>query len=144
MISNTDRVRVVLTGPRKRMDELDELANNMGLESKAEVISYAITLFAYAIDEIKDGKVITTVDERDGTYKIISMPAFDNIRVHPKSLDDQADILADRLEDRVCMSIEDVDHDELYQIALLMWGENDTEVARYGQILEQLGALPDD
>jgi predicted DNA-binding protein len=59
--------------PKENSDRLDELAKQVGV-TKREIINNALTLFDWAVEEVKAGKTIASVDEQEEKYKEVLLP----------------------------------------------------------------------
>ena len=67
------RVKFQFEMPKENADRLEELAEQ-GRVTKKEIISNALTLFEWAIEEVQRGRIIASVDEEGERYKEIVLP----------------------------------------------------------------------
>jgi predicted DNA-binding protein len=67
------KVRFQFELPKENSDRLEELAKQVGV-TKREIINNALTLFDWAIEEVKAGKIIASVDEEEERYKEVLLP----------------------------------------------------------------------
>lgn len=74
-------MRIQIELPKKRVQELESLMKITGIRTKKELLNTALTFFAWAVREIKNGRIITSTDETTGHYKQLVLPAFANIDV---------------------------------------------------------------
>lgn len=65
---------------KKKNAELEKLMKETGIETKRELINTAITLFIWAIREVKSGRSVGSVDEKNGKWKEIVIPAFFEVK----------------------------------------------------------------
>lgn len=61
------------------MNELESLMKLGGLKTKKELLNNALTLLKWAVKQTGRGSTIAAIDERDGSYKELSMPLLDAI-----------------------------------------------------------------
>lgn len=73
--------RIQLELPEDKVKQIEALMEESGLKTKKEYINNALTLLEWAMREVKSGRVIASVDEREKRYKEILLPALDNIAV---------------------------------------------------------------
>jgi len=64
----------------KENAEIELLMKDTGIKTKRDFINNAITLFEWAINERKNGRIIGSIDEKNNKYKEIIMPSMTNIR----------------------------------------------------------------
>jgi predicted DNA-binding protein len=67
------KVRFQFELPKENSDRLDELAEQVGV-TKREIINNALTLFDWAVEEVKAGKTIASVDEEEKRFKELLLP----------------------------------------------------------------------
>lgn len=70
------RIQVEL--PTEKVRQLEELMLEAGLTTKKDLISNALSLFVWAVREAKEGRVIASVDEHQGKYREVVLPALEN------------------------------------------------------------------
>jgi hypothetical protein len=66
------------------MNELESLMKLGGLKTKKELLNNALTLLKWAVKQTGRGSTIAAIDERDGSYKELSMPLLDAIAANGK------------------------------------------------------------
>jgi hypothetical protein len=62
---------------------MEDLMQRAGLGSKKELFNNALTLFAWALDEVAKGRKIASVHEAEGHYRELQMPALMNAAREP-------------------------------------------------------------
>lgn len=67
--------------PEDKVRQLEALMEESGLKTKKEFINNALTLLEWAMREVRAGRVIASVDEREKRYKEILLPALENMAV---------------------------------------------------------------
>ena len=65
--------------PDEKIRELEILREETGLTTNKELMSSALALFGWAVREVKRGRTITSMDEVNGKYKEVWMPALENV-----------------------------------------------------------------
>jgi hypothetical protein len=70
--------RIQIEVPADRLRELDEIMADSSITTRKELINNALTLFEWAVNEVKRGHIIASIDEDDGRYREITMPALRN------------------------------------------------------------------
>jgi hypothetical protein len=75
--------RIQFEVPVNRFRELESLMEEGGIATKKELLNNALTLFEWAINEVKQGHTIASVDESDQKYREITMPTFRNVKRKP-------------------------------------------------------------
>jgi hypothetical protein len=68
--------------PPERVRELESLMEEAGIKTKKELLNNALTLLEWAINEVRRGHVIASIDEADKRYKEITMPIFGSVKKH--------------------------------------------------------------
>ena len=72
------RVQIEITEEKSR--ELELLMKEVGIKTKKDLINNALTLFEWAVKEIKEGRKIVSLDEKNKKYKEVFMPCLSNIK----------------------------------------------------------------
>ena len=62
--------------PDEKASELEALMKDTNIATTKELINNAITLLFWSVKEVKRGRVIASVDESDGRYKEVLIPAI--------------------------------------------------------------------
>jgi len=71
--------------PAHSVKIIDNLLSDCRLAERNEVISNALSLFEWAVNQTRDGKTISSLDQSTGIFQEVSLPALDNIRPGSKS-----------------------------------------------------------
>ena len=69
-----------LTFVVSRTDVIDSLRMRGRHATKTDLINTALTMYSWALDAIDEGRVIGSINERDDTYRELSLPAFENLK----------------------------------------------------------------
>jgi hypothetical protein len=68
---------------------VEDIAKKMertGISSRKQYFEYSLALFDWALRQSESGKLITALDEKKNSYKEISMPPLDRVRVNSEKL----------------------------------------------------------
>lgn len=71
------RIQYELT--KDRDEALKKLMGESGIRTKRELLNNALTLFEWAINERKTGCMIASVNEKEGKFKEVIMPALTTV-----------------------------------------------------------------
>jgi len=63
--------------PEDKAKEIETMMAETGIKTNKELVSNALALFLWSVREVKRGRMIASVDEANGKYKEIRMPAFE-------------------------------------------------------------------
>jgi hypothetical protein len=74
LTSNKQRVQFDLLP--NRVDEIDQLMLEAGIDTRKELINNAISLFEWAVLEVRSGREIASLDKAAKSYEILRMPAL--------------------------------------------------------------------
>lgn len=69
-----ERMRVTLDLPKDRVDAIDQLAAEAGMETRKELFNNALSLLSWAVGEVRRGRNIMSVDDDEGTMRHLTMP----------------------------------------------------------------------
>lgn len=72
-------VRLQFDIPEDRSKDLELLVSECGLSTKKELFNYALTLLEWAVDEIKEGHDIASVDRGNNKLHTLKMPIFSSV-----------------------------------------------------------------
>lgn len=67
--------------PDERIEELDALLRRTGLRTRVQLFNAALSLFEWAVRQRESGRIIASIDERNGTYKELEMPGLPALQV---------------------------------------------------------------
>lgn len=59
-----------------RADEIRTLMSDVGIESNKDLFDNALTLFEWAVDEVKKGNTVASIDESKNLYRELQMPVL--------------------------------------------------------------------
>ena len=65
--------------PDEKASELEALMQETGIATTKELMNNAITLLFWSVKERKTGRVIASLDESDGRYKEVLIPALEHV-----------------------------------------------------------------
>ena len=68
--------RVQLDLPEQRVSELDGLMKETGIATRKDFFNQALSLFVWAIKEMKQGRTIASVDQAKKDYREVVMPGL--------------------------------------------------------------------
>jgi hypothetical protein len=59
---------------------IDQLKKRGRHATKADLINNALTVYSWALDAIDEGRIIGSINEREDTYRELSIPVFDQLK----------------------------------------------------------------
>ena len=68
-----NKVKFQFEMPQANADRLEQLARESGV-TKKDIINNAMTLLEWAIDEVKAGRTIASIDAQENRYKELVLP----------------------------------------------------------------------
>jgi hypothetical protein len=74
------KTRVQFDMKDSKLTRLEELMNEAGIETRKDYFNNALSMFEWAIEELKKGRVIGTIDPQTGAYNQLVMPILSGIR----------------------------------------------------------------
>jgi metal-responsive CopG/Arc/MetJ family transcriptional regulator len=72
--ASSDKVRFQIDLSSKLVTELDELMELCDIPTKRDLVNNALTLLRWAVDEVRRGRTIASVNETEQRYRELSMP----------------------------------------------------------------------
>jgi hypothetical protein len=69
-------VRWQLDVPAERASELDQFGDQYEFATRKDLVNTALSLLQWAVDEVKAGRIVASIDESTGRYKQLELPAF--------------------------------------------------------------------
>lgn len=69
-------VRIQFELPESKVKELEEMMRIGDVHTRKDLFNNALTLLQWAIKEVREGKLIASVDEQNKKYKELAMPIF--------------------------------------------------------------------
>ena len=70
-------IRLQFEMPEEKLKELDQLVAATGASTRKEYVNHALTLFKWAVKEIREGKTIASIDEDESVTELV-MPLLQN------------------------------------------------------------------
>jgi hypothetical protein len=74
-MASIQRIQIEL--PEDRVRELETLMEQTGTNTKKDLLNNALTLFEWAVNERRAGRIIASVDEHEKRYKEVVMPTLE-------------------------------------------------------------------
>lgn len=72
-------MRIQLELPEAQVQDLKKLMAEAGLDTYKELFNHALSAFEWLINETKSGRSIASVDEKNETYRVLVMPALQQV-----------------------------------------------------------------
>lgn len=72
-------MRIQLEFAEDDVQELKDLIKEAGIGSYKDLFSNALTLLYWAVREVKNGRVISSLNEKEAKYKELAMPILENL-----------------------------------------------------------------
>lgn len=76
--------RVQLDLPEKRVQQIEELGAKCGLPTRKDVFENAVALFEWCAEQVEQGHVILSVDDKTGRQREIVTPALQSLKKHKR------------------------------------------------------------
>ena len=73
----------------QEIEKLDEMLKETNLDSYKDLLNNSLSLFYWAAQQVKNGKVIAAVDESAQKYTEVQMQALQHIAETKKTLDSE-------------------------------------------------------
>jgi hypothetical protein len=64
----------------KENAEIEKMMEDTAISTKRDLFNNALTLFEWAIKEIKKGRVIAAIDEKENRYIALVMPSLSKVQ----------------------------------------------------------------
>lgn len=64
----------------KENAEIEKMMEDTAISTKRDLLNNALTLFEWAIKEIKKGRVIAAIDEKENRYVALVMPSLSKVQ----------------------------------------------------------------
>ena len=71
--------RIQFEVSENKLEEINQLKEQMGLHTRTDLFNYALTLLKWAIKEEEKGRIIASIDEEQGTQKQIEIPRVERL-----------------------------------------------------------------
>lgn len=72
-------MRIQLELPEAQVQELKKLMEEAGLDTYKDLFNNALSSFEWILGETKNGRSIASVDENNRTYRVLVMPALQQV-----------------------------------------------------------------
>ena len=69
-------VRIQVDFSTERVVELERLRKLCDLGTRKELLNNALSLFAWAVREVTEGRIVASLDEKTQKYRELQMPAL--------------------------------------------------------------------
>lgn len=69
-------VRIQIDLDERRVKELEQVMAICGLATKKELFNNALTLFEWAVDSVRHGRTIASLNEAEQKFRELEMPAL--------------------------------------------------------------------
>jgi hypothetical protein len=74
-----ENMRIQLELPEARVQELKKLMEEAGFDTYKDLFNNSLTLFEWAVNEVKNGKVLGSMDEQNEKFRVLVMPFLERI-----------------------------------------------------------------
>ena len=72
-------MRIQLELPEERVQELKKLMEEAGFETYKDLFNNSLTVFEWLLNEVRSGRVIASVDEKNEKYRVLVTPALEHV-----------------------------------------------------------------
>ncbi len=69
-----ENLRIQIDVSPQKLAELEELMRLCGITTKKDLINNALTLLQWAVRQVRNGRTIASIDEKEGRYRELEMP----------------------------------------------------------------------
>ena len=83
-------VRLQFEVSQSRMDEIERLMKEGDVATKKEFLDSGIALLKWAFKNLRKGRLIVSLNDSDGSYRELDMPAFEEVRMCAEKSDTTA------------------------------------------------------
>ena len=73
------RMRIQLELPETQVAELKQLMEEAGIDTYKDLFNNSLTMFEWALNEVKNGKILASVDEKSEKYRVLVMPLLERV-----------------------------------------------------------------
>lgn len=73
-----DVVRIQLDLPEHKLEELNELMKEANIGNRKDLFNTALTLLAWVVAQRKENRIITSLNEEEGSYIELKLPFVDD------------------------------------------------------------------
>jgi len=89
-------MRIQLELPETQVQELKKLMAEAGLDTYKDLFNQALSAFEWILNEVKSGRSIASVDEQNQTYRVLVMPALQQVAKNARKEEQSAHRSASR------------------------------------------------
>lgn len=82
-------MRIQLELPEAQVEQLKTLMAQAGIDTYKDLFNNSLTLFEWALDELKSGRVLASVDEENDKYRVLVMPVLERIAKAARQVEQQ-------------------------------------------------------
>jgi hypothetical protein len=82
-------MRIQLELPEAQVQELKKLMAEAGLDTYKELFNHSLSAFEWILNEVKSGRSIASVDENNQTYRVLVMPALQQVAKAARKAEEQ-------------------------------------------------------
>lgn len=68
----------------EKFKHIQELMQEIGIENQKELINEALTLYEWAVNQKKIGRIITSMNEKEKTFKEVETPILSKVKPKKK------------------------------------------------------------
>jgi len=79
MFRKVEMTRIQIEISSEKLKEFEDIMTEAEIPTKRELFNLALTLLKWVVREMKRGRIVASVDERDKTYKELVIPALNTI-----------------------------------------------------------------
>lgn len=74
-----ENMRIQLELPKPQVRELKNLMAEVGLDTYKDLFNQSLSAFEWIVNEVKTGRSVASVDDRNETYRVLVMPALQQV-----------------------------------------------------------------
>jgi len=89
-------MRIQLELPEGQVQELKKLMAEAGLDTYKDLFNNALSAFEWTLNEVRSGRSIASVDENNQTYRVLVMPALQQVAKNARKVERSAHSSASR------------------------------------------------
>jgi len=72
-------MRIQLELPEAQVQDLKQLMAEAGLDTYKDMFNHALSAFEWIVNEAKSGRSIASVDDKNQSYRVLVMPALQQV-----------------------------------------------------------------
>jgi hypothetical protein len=89
-------MRIQLELPETQVQELKKLMAEAAMDTYKDLFNQALSAFEWILTEVKNGRSIASVDEQNQTYRVLVMPALQQVAKNARKEEQSAHRSASR------------------------------------------------